>query len=1393
MQKIAILGLAVAISMVSCIVSVAEAEPIPSPYQQVRDGTPMGAVVCAGDRMLMLSPSGEPACVFASSVDALVSRGFVLVSEAVPDAFKTGYRPFVTTWRTASPNESITIPAGRSTGAYTIDWGDGTVTSATGDASHAYASPREYQVVISGDFTRIYLNGSPNAKKLQSIDQWGDIQWESMNSAFEGATNMVYRANDAPNLSNVTDMSKMFLYADSFNGDLSDWDVSGVRNMSCMFAGATSFNGDLSAWDVSKVRNMSCMFAALQFFYVEIFSEYFAFAPPTSFDGDLSDWDVSGVTDMSGMFAGASSFDGDLSAWDVSGATDMRGMFARAPSFDGDISGWDVSEVRNMSCMFFVATSFNGDLSAWDVSKVRNTSCMFAYASSFNGDLSTWDVSSVNDMRHMFWNSRSFNSNLSDWDVSGVSDMYGAFSRASSFDGDISGWNVSKVVDMTEMFYEASSFDGDLSAWDVSNVKGMSYMLAGATSFDSDLSAWDVSGGTDMRGMFYGASYFSHNLGDWYITLDSTSISVGDCTEVIENIAAQNWFLDRQDITYEIGSGGDSALFEIDGDALKIKPSADYSGKTEYAVTITSTGGFSRDNFRVINVTVTEAGDIRFEQAQADAAPFITTWRTASPNESITIPVGGAAGAYAVDWGDGSTSANVTGDQSHAYEDAGTYTVAITGNFERIYLNGDLINAPKLQSIEQWGGTKWISMDSAFEGAHGMIYNADDVPDLSGVTDMRGMFARASSFDGDLSAWNVSGGTDMRGMFYGASSFSHNLGDWYITLDSTSISVGDGTEVIGNIAAQNWFLDRQDITYEIGSGGDSALFEIDGDALKIKPSADYSGKTEYAVTITSTGGFSRDNFRVINVTVTEAGDIRFEQAQADAAPFITTWRTASPNESITIPVGGAAGAYAVDWGDGSTSANVTGDQSHAYEDAGTYTVAITGNFERIYLNGDLINAPKLQSIEQWGGTKWISMDSAFEGAHGMIYNADDVPDLSGVTDMRGMFARASSFDGDLSAWNVSGVTDMRGMFSGATSFDSDLSGWDISNVRYIARMFLGATSFDSDLPACDVSGVTDMRGMFADASSFDGDISAWDVSGVTDMRGMHHGAKSFNGDLSAWDVSSVANMAGMFTRASSFNGDLSGWDVSNVRNMAGMFNHATSFDSDLSGWDVSSVTDMSRMFSGSILDEPTFNGDLSGWDVSKVTGMRGMFSGATSFDSDLSGWDVSSVRNMAGMFNHTTSFDSDLSGWDVSSVRNMAGMFNHTTSFDSDLSGWDVSSVTDMDDMFSGASSFSQNLGNWYVVLDDTSTSIGSGSGIIGNIAAQNRALDGQSPTYGIGTGADSALFAVDRTALKIRLSEDYSGKTGYTVNITSTGDFGTNNFRMVNIAVMGSGSADPP
>ena len=67
------------------------------------------------------------------------------------------------------------------------------------------------------------------------------------------------------------------------------------------------------------------------------------------------------------------------------------------------------------------------------------------------------------------------------------------------------------------------------------------------------------------------------------------------------------------------------------------------------------------------------------------------------------------------------------------------------------------------------------------------------------------------------------------------------------------------------------------------------------------------------------------------------------------------------------------------------------------------------------------------------------MNVAFGGTTNMVYRATDVPDLSGVTDMSGMFFGAHSFNGDISPWDVSGVTDMSGVFAGASSFNGDIS------------------------------------------------------------------------------------------------------------------------------------------------------------------------------------------------------------------------------------------------------------------------------------------------------------------------------------------------------------------
>ena len=59
-------------------------------------------------------------------------------------------------------------------------------------------------------------------------------------------------------LSQVTDMSNLFYYRDSFNSDLSIWDVSRVTDMRGMFADASTFRQTLcsAAWVNSKASKV---------------------------------------------------------------------------------------------------------------------------------------------------------------------------------------------------------------------------------------------------------------------------------------------------------------------------------------------------------------------------------------------------------------------------------------------------------------------------------------------------------------------------------------------------------------------------------------------------------------------------------------------------------------------------------------------------------------------------------------------------------------------------------------------------------------------------------------------------------------------------------------------------------------------------------------------------------------------------------------------------------------------------------------------------------------------------------------------------------------------------------------------------------------------------------
>lgn len=455
-------------------------------------------------------------------------------------------------------------------------------------------------------------------------------------------------------------------------------------------------------------------------------------------------------------------------------------------------------------------------------------------------------------------------------------------------------------------------------------------------------------------------------------------------------------------------------------------------------------------------------------------------------------------------------------------------------------------------------------------------------------------------------------------------------------------------------------------------------------------------------------------------------------AFAQADHFVTTWQTnntlpvgSSGPTTIIIPTTGAGYDYDVDWDNDGVfdEFGITGNATHDYGVAGTYTVRITGDFPRIYFNntGDRW---KLVAIEQWGTNPWTSMRRAFAGVRNPVMNATDLPDLSNVTDMHGMFFECHEFNSDISAWDVSNVTDMSRLFDRAYAFDQDLSAWDVSNVTNMSMLFKEAAAYDQPLSAWDVSSVTDMTYLFENADSFDQSLDAWDVSNVTTMHHMFWNADAFNSAIGNWDVSNVTSMWQMFTGATSFNQPIASWEVSQVSDLTNMFSGATAYDQPLNSWNLGTVNLWGMFAEASSFDQP-----LDNWDVSGATFVNHLFSGATAFDQDLGTWDMSNITSTANMFTNASSFDQDLSVWDLANVTNMSNMFRGATAYDRDLSAWDISNVTTMEGMFNGTGlsqvNYDQTLMGWaaQAVQDDVPFDAGD-SRYCDGAAARNTLTD---------------------------------------------------------------------
>ena len=454
----------------------------------------------------------------------------------------------------------------------------------------------------------------------------------------------------------------------------------------------------------------------------------------------------------------------------------------------------------------------------------------------------------------------------------------------------------------------------------------------------------------------------------------------------------------------------------------------------------------------------------------------------------------------------------------------------------------------------------------------------------------------------------------------------------------------------------------------------------------------------------------------------QGSKLRAATAAALGDDLVLQYNTALGNLTIDLRLKGTVSVL-VDWGDGTSNTYTSaGSRTHTYASAGTYTVRVSGTltgFGGVTSGGQ---GPELVRCLSFGNLGITDLSNAFDSCQNLISVPDTLP--TGVTNMRRMFIGASSFNQDISGWDVSSVTSMESMFDGATIFNQSLNAWNTANVTNMERMFASATNFNGAIGDWDTGNVTSMYQMFAQATSFNQPIGSWDTSSLVNVQYMFWDATSFNQSLSGWSTTSFTNTEWMFLDASAFNGDVTTWNTSNITDMSNMFYGATSFNQNIGSWNVANVTDMSGMFR----DAAAFNGNISSWSTANATNMSLMFFGATSFNQNISSWSTANVTDMSLMFSEATSFNQSIGSWNTANVTSMLQMFSDATAFNQNIGSWNTGKVTSMNGMFNAAVAFNQNIGSWNTVVVTDMTDMFNGATVfnqdlsgwcVGNIQAE--------------------------------------------------------------------------
>lgn len=691
------------------------------------------------------------------------------------------------------------------------------------------ATPGIYRIEIVRDFT----NGNPfhqidflsnsffDQVKLIKIEQWGDIEWSSFENAYYWAFELDdIAAIDVPILTSVTNMSNAFANVSltSINR-MNEWDVSQVTDMSYMFISTYNFNQDISDWDVSNVQDMSSMFEMT-----------------SAFNQDIGDWDVSSVVYMRNMFLYAEVFNQDIGDWDVSNVQDMYALFQNATNFNQDISDWNVNQVKDMSYIFSYATSFDQNLGEWNLENLGNDSPGYAYfhfdfsgMSCENFSLTLYGWAQYEDIADSVF--------LYAYDMYASSDpiLSSVFSTLNGHQWSVMGYYSGYCSNVIT--------DAFISIWQTTNT-GTSLTNQVTLPFTGDY----ICNWVEVDAYFDTLNPTSPNIGSgtWSgmhtvdfpnpgiyrikITPNQTSSTPfnrlkfnneGDKDKIIR---IEQWgnSIPWQDFSYAFYGATNLIITATDIPNLDSVTNMSYAFASTGITDIpnfeewdldhvTNTSGMFKDvtgyapnveNWdmsNIVNMQYMFAGAENFNQD-------ISNWDVSNVQYMDSMFAGASSFNQDISNWDVSQVQNMKYmfvNATNFNKDISNWDVSNVTNMEGMFMNANTFNGISTnsngvfekigQGIGDWDVSKVTNMKSMFQGATNFNQDIGDW-DVSKVADMSYMFSGANSFNQYIGSWDVDSVENMEGMFLGAENFNNlnpsdnlnekigqGIGDWDVS------------------------------------------------------------------------------------------------------------------------------------------------------------------------------------------------------------------------------------------------------------------------------------------------------------------------------------------------------------------------------------------------------------------------------------------------------------------------------------------------------------------------------------------------------------------------------------------------------------------------------------